>query len=755
MHVYKPRVARFVRQSRTRNLQVDNQITNGEEGTVLDSHPVATFSIRGFPDSSTRRGLQIGAPAGNVVAPVYLKVNGTGSRFALVNQSNVETMTVLDNGRVGIDTNAPPVSLYINRTDAIRIPIGITSQRPVPAEIGMMRVNTELNNVLEYYNGIVWELLSGFIPIQASGGTVEDVVINDSPFRVHIFSTPGSSTLSVSSLGTTNGSFEFLVVAGGGGGGGYGGGGAGGLRSGSGTLSATSYSITVGAGGSGLVSTNLSGAGDVLPFSGANSALIGTGISITSAGGGRGGSDPGSASAGGSGGGGNRNVNAGNAGGAGNTPPTSPAQGTNGGNGEGNGLGGGGGGATQAGANAVSDQAGKGGNGSSTNFDGVLTVYAGGGGAGANRAGGGGNANYLRGLGGSGGGGNGQLVNDGTVLTFGSAGVNGLGGGGGGAGRGFGLSAFRGGNGIVLVRYPLGNVFVPIAATGGTISDVIIGGIPYRVHTFTVAGSSEFAVSSVGTSQGSVEYLVVAGGGAGSCGGGGAGGVLTDYVSLSAGNYPIVVGNGGTGLRAVFVNSPQLGTWRDERGTNGGNSSALSFTAVGGGAGGAYGDGGVFVRDGANGGSGGGGGGLFTDQTNTAGGNGTSGQGSSGGQSSNDINAGAGGGGGAGGAGSNGTGSGGAGGIGIQSNINGSNTFYGGGGSGGSITTSSGTVAGGLGGGGFGMNNAFNSNSPSGNGTPNTGGGGGGTGGDTVNANGNGGSGIVIIAYALTNISIP
>jgi hypothetical protein len=287
------------------------------------------------------------------------------------------------------------------------------------------------------------------------------------------------------------------------------------------------------------------------------------------------------------------------------------------------------------------------------------------------------------------------------------------------------------------------SLFDKIVAIGGIITDIIDNGVEYRIHTFTTVGEHSFTVLS---GSGEVEYLVVAGGGAGSCGGGGAGGVLQGSTNVIINTYNVIVGEGGTGLPGVFVPSPQPGTWRDERGTNGGNSLALSFTAVGGGAGGAYGDGGVAVRDGANGGSGGGGGGLFTNETDTAGGNGTSGQGNNGGRSSSVVNAGAGGGGGAGAIGSNGTSSsGGAGGIGILSNINGSNTYYGGGGSGGAITFGSGDVAGGLGGGGFGTNNAASDIRPSGNGTPNTGGGGGGTG----SPSGNGGSGIVIIRYKL------
>ncbi len=48
-------------------------------------------------------------------------------------------------------------------------------------------------------------------------------------------------------------------------------------------------------------------------------------------------------------------------------------------------------------------------------------------------------------------------------------------------------------------------------ATGGTVTDTVIGGVAYRIHTFTTTGNSTFTV----TRGGEVEYLIVAGGGGG------------------------------------------------------------------------------------------------------------------------------------------------------------------------------------------------------------------------------------------------
>ena len=136
---------------------------------------------------------------------------------------------------------------------------------------------------------------------------------------------------------------------------------------------------------------------------------------------------------------------------------------------------------------------------------------------------------------------------------------------------------------------------VPISATGGTISDVNIDGLDFRIHAFTSTGTSSFEVVSLGTTDGEAEVLVVAGGGGGvnHSGGGGAGGVVdVQNVKLSPQNYTITVGDGGPGgFRGDFN--------RNEN--NGDDSSAFGFVAIGGGGGGHD-----TAEKGGDGGSGGG-----------------------------------------------------------------------------------------------------------------------------------------------------
>ena len=263
-----------------------------------------------------------------------------------------------------------------------------------------------------------------------TGGTIT----TSGNFKIHTFTSSGTLVNAINGL-----TIQSLVIAGGGGGGrddfsgdrGAGGGGAGGYRnstpsesSGGGAsaevtqnLSVASYTVTVGAGGGSK-------------SAGSNSSLSGSGIStITSNGGGQGGShnatggeNPGTGGSGGGalndGSGAAGTSGQGFAGGSGSHVPFN---------------GGGGGGAGSTGANGSNSAPGSGGQGLSSSITGSAVTRAGGGGA----RGGSGNAS-----GGSGGGGAGGGVS-GTANT----------GSGGGANRQ--AAAGSGGSGIVIIRYDI------------------------------------------------------------------------------------------------------------------------------------------------------------------------------------------------------------------------------------------------------------------------------------------------------------
>jgi hypothetical protein len=289
--------------------------------------------------------------------------------------------------------------------------------------------------------------------------------------------------------------------------------------------------------------------------------------------------------------------------------------------------------------------------------------------------------------------------------------------------------------------------FRPIVATGGnSVTEIYDQGRVWKVHRFTSVGTSNFVIEDSGK-EGEVEYLVVAGGGAGgldNAGGGGAGGMLTGFINVSAQSYPVVVGAGG------LQNQPY-----NYRGNPGANSSAFGLTSIGGGGGGG-GDGGGsqsgtnFANSQVHGGNGGSGGGGASEGGNGAGGTGVAGPPRQGFNGGNGAAGSGGGGGGANGAGTNASSSSapGNGGAGRSSSITGTTVFYAGGG-GGATENGTNVTSGGLGGnGGGGRGGAGNrSQLP---GAPNTGGGGGGEACCQGFTGGNGGSGIVVVRYPIT-----
>jgi hypothetical protein len=281
---------------------------------------------------------------------------------------------------------------------------------------------------------------------------------------------------------------------------------------------------------------------------------------------------------------------------------------------------------------------------------------------------------------------------------------------------------------------------------GGVIGSLNTPSTTLASGMWTIKDNEEYTRRGLWPSQGypvggiNAIALVVAGGGGGggqSGGGGGAGGLIyNSNFQLSTGlNYTTTIGAGGAG-----------GISTTSFASNGTNTSfvggTVSYTAVGGGAGGNY--NGVSSVSGATGGSGGGGPGTGTGQAKSPGGN-TLGQGYAGGTGFSLDGSGSGGGGGGsanvGGAAASATG--GPGGVGTGFNFaNGTSVYYAGGGGGGATTTIGSVSSTANGGGSAGsLTNATNA-------ANNTGGGGGG-GGNGVYTGGSGGSGTIIVSYPL------
>ena len=268
---------------------------------------------------------------------------------------------------------------------------------------------------------------SNYTAPSATGGTT----YTSGGYKYHKFTSSGS--FAVSNAGSS-GAIDFFFIAGGGAGGSNqgGGGGGGGYRFASTTVSAQSYPIAVGAGGT--AGSGYSSRGNV----GSNS----TGIGQTANGGGGGGGNDnsiGGGSSGGSGGGAGRRGYPGGSGTQGNA---------GGGNNNTYNSGCGGGGAGATGGTPTAARAGDGGNGrreltwaNATSSGEDSGYYCGGGGAGAH-----GDHTGVGGNGGLGGGATGSTngTNNGSANT-----------GGGGDGAGNPYTGGLGGSGIVLIRYAI------------------------------------------------------------------------------------------------------------------------------------------------------------------------------------------------------------------------------------------------------------------------------------------------------------
>ena len=179
--------------------------------------------------------INVKSTAVDTVPSITKSADGTGTLALQTNSVSGLTIDTLQN-------------ITANSAGALGVPVGTTAQRPASPVNGMIRYSSSITVLEGYVNG-AWKTIAG----------------------------------------TPQYSVNYLIVAGGAGGGagggngGGGGGGAGGLLENSTTfISGTTYTITVGAGGSAVTDDNANHVGG----SGSNSVLSGTGITtVTSIGG--------------------------------------------------------------------------------------------------------------------------------------------------------------------------------------------------------------------------------------------------------------------------------------------------------------------------------------------------------------------------------------------------------------------------------------------------------------------------------------
>lgn len=109
--------------------------------------------------SDTQEGVRFARRTGGTVAPkMFIDASG---------RMTIGT-SVLASGATGAAlASSAGVGLYVNSTDAIRVPVGTTVQRPT-GSVGMTRWNTVLA-AIEYHNGVEW-IQAGLSVIQQISG---------------------------------------------------------------------------------------------------------------------------------------------------------------------------------------------------------------------------------------------------------------------------------------------------------------------------------------------------------------------------------------------------------------------------------------------------------------------------------------------------------------------------------------------------------------------------------------------------------
>lgn len=420
----------------------DLKVVLSTRADVADDWQNLFVAINGSSTNFTRRELyDYNQGAGEVIG----SSNATTGHFGSGTQNNTTVNTFgITKGYfpnyAGSNNKVYSVESIVENNSSQTIRKIIAGQWASTSAITSLSFSNTSGNFKQYSSASLYGIKKGgtgtvtpVIP-KATGGTV----YYTGGYFYHKFTTSGTFTPTQSLTA------DVLMVAGGGGGGGLyrgGGGGAGGVvYSASQSLTATGYTVTVGAGGS--QETN----GSNTTFTGLTNAV----------GGGRGdGGVYGTGAASGGSGGGGRGAATNRYGGSG-----TAGQGNAGGNNIPGELGGaGGGGAGAAGQNspsgAGSTPGGYGGDGTNTysswataTSSGASGYYAGGGGGGT------GNGNPTTGNGGAGGaGGGGQGAGVSGQGYEGSANTGGGGGGGGNTYSSNSGNGFAGGSGIVIVRY--------------------------------------------------------------------------------------------------------------------------------------------------------------------------------------------------------------------------------------------------------------------------------------------------------------
>lgn len=162
---------------RTNGLLIVPTVTSAPTGFYGIRYGITTQNFLWQPQGNDVKNrlagdLSVGVDTTLAAAKVQIQGDGnTSSTYSLiVTNSSATTSTaalaVRDDGRVAVGTNSPGYTLDVVGTDAIKIPVGSTAQRPTGAR-GVIRFNNSAD-ILEYFDGTDWQAVG------TGGGGVTD-----------------------------------------------------------------------------------------------------------------------------------------------------------------------------------------------------------------------------------------------------------------------------------------------------------------------------------------------------------------------------------------------------------------------------------------------------------------------------------------------------------------------------------------------------------------------------------------------------
>jgi hypothetical protein len=140
------------------NVQIDQTLTvNGLTSTtnITNSNTVTSATFR---TSDIRiNGNRIETTLSN--SNLELRANGTG--FIVLQQFDVQENEIRSNSNNDITLTPSGTGIVsINSTQSLKLPVGVTSERPLTPQVGMVRFNSELNRY-EGYSASGWIKLEG------------------------------------------------------------------------------------------------------------------------------------------------------------------------------------------------------------------------------------------------------------------------------------------------------------------------------------------------------------------------------------------------------------------------------------------------------------------------------------------------------------------------------------------------------------------------------------------------------------------